>query len=51
MRAVVLYLALAVLAALAGYIIRTNSRWISDVLFIVSIAFLLILGISILMEK
>jgi hypothetical protein len=51
MRAVVLYLALAVLAALAGYIIRTNSRWISDVLFIVSIAFLLILGISILIEK
>lgn len=50
MRAVVLYLALALMAALAGYILRSNSRWISDVLFIIAIAFLLILGISIIIE-
>lgn len=50
MRAVVLYFALAALAALAGYIIRSNSRWISDLLFLVAIAFLVILGLSIILE-
>ncbi len=51
MRAVVMYLALAALAALAAYIIRGNSRLVSDILLVLSIAFLCILGISIFIEQ
>ena len=51
MRAVVIYLALATLAALAAYIIRANSRWISDILLVIAIACLCILGISIFIEQ
>ena len=50
MRAVVLYLAIAALAALAGYIIRGNSRLVSDILFLIAVAFVCILGISIFIE-
>ena len=51
MRAVILYLAVAVLSALAAYIIRTNSRVISNILLFVSLVSLAILGISIVIEQ
>lgn len=51
MRAVAIYLALAILAALAAYIIRANSRWISDILLVIAAAALCILGISIFIEQ
>ena len=51
MRAVAIYLALAILAALAAYIIRANSRWASDILLVISVACLCILGISIFIEQ
>lgn len=51
MRAVAIYLALAVLAALAAYIIRANSKWISDILLVIAAASLCILGLSIFIEQ
>lgn len=51
MRAVVIYLALAALIGLAAYIIRSNSRLISDILLVLAVACLCILGISIFIEQ
>ena len=51
MRAVVIYLVIAALSALAAYIIRANSRIISNFLLLVSVAFVLILLISIIVEQ
>jgi len=51
MRAIVLYLAAAALAALAAYIIRANSRAISNILLFISVACLCILGVSIIIEQ
>ncbi len=51
MRAIVMYLALAALAALAAYIIRTNSKVFSNILLFVSLVFLCILVLSILIEQ
>lgn len=51
MRAVAIYLIIAVLTALAAYIIRANNRWISDILLVIAVACLCILGISIFIEQ
>ena len=51
MRAIVLYLAVAALAALAAYIIRANSRVISDILLFISLVCLCVLGVSIVIEQ
>ncbi len=51
MRAIVLYLAIAALTALAAYIIRSNSKTISNILLLLSITCLCILGISIIVEQ
>jgi len=51
MRAVVLYLAVAALSALAAYIIRANSRVVSNILLFISLVSLSILGISIFVEQ
>ncbi len=51
MRAIVLYLAAAALTALAAYIIRANSRTISNMLLFVSLVCLCILGVSIIIEQ
>jgi hypothetical protein len=51
MRAIVLYLAAAALAALAAYIIRGNSRVISNILLFVSVACICVLGVSIVIEQ
>jgi hypothetical protein len=50
MRAIVIYFAIAALALLAAYIIRANSRLISNALLILSAAFLIILGLAVVME-
>lgn len=51
MKAIVLYLAVAILSALAAYIIRSNNRWISNFLFLLSVSFLIILFGSIIIEE
>lgn len=51
MRAVVLYLAVAALSALAAYIIRANSKLVSNILLFISLVSLSILGISIFVEQ
>lgn len=51
MRAIVLYLAVAALAALAAYIIRANSKAVSNILLFVSLACLCVLGVSIVIEQ
>lgn len=51
MRAIVLYLAAAALAALAAYIIRANSKLISNILLFVSLICLCVLGVSIMIEQ
>ena len=51
MRAIVLYLALAALSALAAYIIRTNNKLISNLLLFLSLVFVSILAISIIVEQ
>ncbi|MEM8843753.1 MAG: hypothetical protein AAGB35_01810 [Pseudomonadota bacterium] len=51
MRAIVIYLAVAALAALAAYIIRSNNKLISNALLIVSAISLCILFISIIIEQ
>jgi|TARA_B110000977_G_scaffold61288_2_gene83264 hypothetical protein len=50
MRAIVIYFAIAALALLAAYIIRGNSRFISNALLIISAAFLVILGIAVIID-
>lgn len=51
MKAVVLYLAVATLSALAAYIIRANNRIISNFLFLLSVSFIIILLASIIIEQ
>lgn len=51
MRAIVLYLAIAALAALAAYIIRANSKTISNILLFIALISLCILGVSIIIEQ
>lgn len=51
MRAIVLYLAVAALAALAAYIIRANSKAVSNILLFVSLVCLCVLGVSIVIEQ
>jgi hypothetical protein len=51
MRAIVLYLALAALTALAAYIIRANSKTISNILLFISLVCLCVLGVSIVIEQ
>jgi len=51
MRAVILYTAIAVLCALAAYIIRGNSRIASNILLFASLVSFAILGISIVIEQ
>ena len=51
MRAIVLYLALAALSALAAYIIRANNKLISNLLLFLSLVFMSILMISIIVEQ
>ena len=51
MRAIVLYLAIAALAALAAYIIRANSKSVSNILLFVSLICLCVLGVSIVIEQ
>lgn len=51
MRAVVLYLAIAALCALAAYIIRANSRITSNLLLFASLVCLALLGVSIVIEQ
>ncbi len=51
MRAVVLYLAVAALSALAAYIIRGNSKIVSNILLFISLVSISILGISIFVEQ
>tara|TARA_R110002096_G_scaffold67198_5_gene163029 strand:- start:924 stop:1085 length:162 start_codon:yes stop_codon:yes gene_type:complete len=51
MRAIVLYFAVAALAALAAYIIRANSKVISNILLFVSLVCLCVLGVSIVIEQ
>ncbi len=51
MRAVIIYLVIATLSALAAYIIRANSRIISNLLLLVSVSFILILIVSIVAEQ
>lgn len=47
MRAIVLYLAIAALFALAAYIIRGNSQIISNLLLLAAVASLAILGVAV----
>ena len=49
MRAIVIYFAIAALALLAAYIIRGNSRFVSNALLIISAAFLVILAIAVVL--
>ncbi len=51
MKAVIIYLVIATLSALAAYIIRANSRVISNLLLLISVSFILILLISIVVEQ
>tara|TARA_X000000950_G_C13895722_1_gene652698 strand:+ start:115 stop:276 length:162 start_codon:yes stop_codon:yes gene_type:complete len=51
MKAVIIYLVIATLSALAAYIIRANSRVISNFLLLISVSFILILLISIVVEQ
>ena len=51
MRAIVLYLALAALTALAAYIIRANNKLISNLLLFLALVFVCILLISIIIEQ
>ena len=51
MRAIVLYVAVAALAALAAYIIRSNSKVISNLLLFLSLVCLCVLAVSIVIEQ
>jgi len=51
MKAIILYLTIATLSALAAYIIRSNNRWISNFLLLLSASFLIILFGSIIIEE
>ena len=51
MRAIVLYLAISALTALAAYIIRANNKLVSNALLLVSIISLSILLVSIIIEQ
>ena len=51
MRAIVLYVAISLLAALAAYIIRANNKLVSNALLLVSIISMCIILLSIIVEQ